>query len=542
MDSKFKIFKDPVYGYIKIPHSIVNDIIDTPEFQRLRRISQTSYFPVYPSSNHNRFCHSIGVYYLGVMVSNALLNSLKERYSDFYKKNKGDIDNLFNLFILACLLHDVGHAPFSHTLEDYFRTDDDWDKIDEDLSRAVGDQVFSKDIKIENFKFAKPHEIVSATIGLIKYSDLFKNSEEKSFFARCITGYLYSENDKITSLKNILIKMLNSDVFDVDKLDYLIRDSFTAGFQSVSIDYKRFLKSFVVYEEKNVFNYAITKSGISVLENIIYAHDYERKWIQCHPVVVYHSSLLVENISSLLNRLNINAKNLFNRKALTIEGEKIDDNITLRLLSDDDIMFLLKTKLSNDEINRLFSRSKSMKPLWKSEAEYNAIFKNSKIQVDLKVLEDIFLSMTRLLKEKDLGLKLDNSFYKKFSSEYDKILKQKNVNEARLKQYKMAKAGFDAFKEFAESNSMDFVFKFVKRDVFSSNFNRVNFGDFVIELTFGNKKSYFLFKELFNKLSQKNSDNIYYYYVFYNKATKEFRVDSLFKELVKHYLMELNEV
>ena len=60
-----KKFKDPIYGYIKIPKTIVTRIIDTPEFQRLRYIKQTSYLPVYSAALHNRFIHSLGVYFLG---------------------------------------------------------------------------------------------------------------------------------------------------------------------------------------------------------------------------------------------------------------------------------------------------------------------------------------------------------------------------------------------------------------------------------------------------------------------------------------------
>ena len=63
-----KQFKDPIYGYVEIPRNYVSEIIDTAEFQRLRRIIQTSYSPLYPSAIHNRFVHSIGVYHLGHIV------------------------------------------------------------------------------------------------------------------------------------------------------------------------------------------------------------------------------------------------------------------------------------------------------------------------------------------------------------------------------------------------------------------------------------------------------------------------------------------
>ena len=73
-----KILKDPIYGYIPIEKSIVNDIIDSPAFQRLRHIGQTSYTPLYSAALHNRFVHSIGVYHLGNIASKALIDSIPD--------------------------------------------------------------------------------------------------------------------------------------------------------------------------------------------------------------------------------------------------------------------------------------------------------------------------------------------------------------------------------------------------------------------------------------------------------------------------------
>ena len=72
-----KRFKDPIYGYIEIPGNVVKEIIDTPEFQRLRYIKQTSYLPVYSAALHNRFIHSLGVYYLGVKAINSINKNAK---------------------------------------------------------------------------------------------------------------------------------------------------------------------------------------------------------------------------------------------------------------------------------------------------------------------------------------------------------------------------------------------------------------------------------------------------------------------------------
>jgi len=117
---KQKIFKDPIYGYISVPCDFVDTFIDHPVFQRLRRIIQTSYSPLYPTALHNRFVHSLGVYHLGRLALENIENSLKEATEkvtpDF------PLDNYKELFLAACLLHDIGHTPFSHIGEKFYET------------------------------------------------------------------------------------------------------------------------------------------------------------------------------------------------------------------------------------------------------------------------------------------------------------------------------------------------------------------------------------------------------------------------------------
>jgi len=110
-----KRFKDPIYGYVDIPKNVVSSIIDTPTFQRLRYIKQTSYLPVYSAALHNRFVHSLGVYHLGRKACATLM----ENSSEIIGEVSFDI-RVQKTFELACLLHDVGHAPFSHSGEDFY--------------------------------------------------------------------------------------------------------------------------------------------------------------------------------------------------------------------------------------------------------------------------------------------------------------------------------------------------------------------------------------------------------------------------------------
>ena len=240
-----KKFKDPIYGYIDIPDSLIFGIIDSPSFQRLRRIVQTSYAPLYSSAVHNRFVHSLGVYHLGRIAGETLSEEIiKKTVNEDDEPKKEAVRRLSFLFSVACLLHDVGHAPFSHTGEDfYLEPNSDPSAIHKILKDVIDDDSFSKDVPVDKSVAAAPHEIMSAIIGVKEYKSVFNDNEEKSFFARCITGYKYTVSSKENSIRNCFIGLLNSKVIDVDKLDYLIRDAYITGFDTVKIDYYRLLTS-----------------------------------------------------------------------------------------------------------------------------------------------------------------------------------------------------------------------------------------------------------------------------------------------------------
>lgn len=97
-----KQFKDPIYGYVCIPKTIVNDIIGTPEFQRLRYIKQTSYLPVYSAALHNRFVHSLGVYFLGRIASESLFRNSKDILEDCHINS--DTKDFFSLHAYCMML------------------------------------------------------------------------------------------------------------------------------------------------------------------------------------------------------------------------------------------------------------------------------------------------------------------------------------------------------------------------------------------------------------------------------------------------------
>ncbi|WP_256379875.1 HD domain-containing protein [Desulfitobacterium sp. PCE1] len=159
----------------------MRSIIDTACFQRLRNIRQTSYAPLYPASFHNRFIHSIGVYHLGRKVFNTVRNSV----DCLEQMSNEEMDNIKRIFELACLLHDVGHAPFSHTGERFFLEDAaNSPAIYASLRELVSDDEFSNDFDYyyNNAKVAAPHEIMSCIVALNVFKGHFKEASERAFF------------------------------------------------------------------------------------------------------------------------------------------------------------------------------------------------------------------------------------------------------------------------------------------------------------------------------------------------------------------------
>lgn len=273
----------------------MNGIIDTACFQRLRRIIQTSYSPLYSSAVHNRFVHSMGVFHLGEIASTQVITEIEKKYQFEF-----DVKRIGEIFMIACLLHDVGHAPFSHTGEEFYLDDDKkFTGVHNKLIEVVSAGKFAEDVPKEKTAAAAPHEIMSSIVGLISFPEFFLNENEREFFARCITGYKYSEKSDENDIRNCFIQLLNSKVIDVDKLDYLIRDAYITGFDTVSIDYERLLGALTIVKTDSGYELAYYKNAISVIENVVYAHDAERKWIQSHPIVIYETYILQHIIGHL---------------------------------------------------------------------------------------------------------------------------------------------------------------------------------------------------------------------------------------------------
>lgn len=459
---KMKQFKDPVYGYVEVKSSYI-PIINSAEFQRLRNIRQTGYASLYPSALHNRFVHSLGVFHLGRKAINYLWSNIEEQLKNNIT-DSCDWQEIKETFILSCLLHDIGHSPFSHTGEDFYNASTIFEKEFHDLIQSSS---FDNDMADKGT--GKPHEAMSAVIG-VNLLEKMGYSFEKEFFARAIMGIEYASKEMKYQIKNCLISMLNGSLIDVDKLDYLMRDAYVTGYSTMKIDYERLLSGYVITKIKTkangeIFRPAFKKSSLSIIENITYANDLERRWIQSNPTILYDCKL-VEHAIIQYNRYMMEKYeklkeygNVFNKVAISKEGFPKEDNVKLRLLCDDDIITFLKNEDESIIGEHYFSRDVRYKPLWKSEAEYILKVKEGIAPKKLENMLDVLRGSL-----KDFGLFFINE------SELQR-LKDEKAKEKQEKRDKYVRPIYlvNFFKEFAAANDFDFEFAITRESAFISN-------------------------------------------------------------------------
>lgn len=485
MNRQMKRLKDPIYGYIDIPTQISKEIIDSASFQRLRRIIQTSYSPLYASSIHNRFVHSLGVYFLGKIAADTLEQKIKEQEIELV-----NVENVKEIFLLACLLHDVGHAPFSHTGEKYYLDDTEGKKyvsIHEHLNKVVDSPIFAGDVPCEDSNSAAPHEIMSAIVAITAFPSFFKTQFDREFFSRCITGYKYSTNTQESSLYNCFISLLNGKVIDVDRLDYLIRDAFFTGFETVSVDYERLLTSLTVVEspdltgeeDEPLYELAYYKNAISVIENVVYAHDSERKWIQTHPIVLYEIYIIQHIINELNSTFQEKDQKLFSFETLSLEGKEFEDNLKISLMCDDDLIYLLKNKLNDPLSQEYFSRNLRRSPIWKSEAEYKANLKQEVAPRILNDLEKALKETEKYVQKNSATWIIDQTLFDALEKEIkniheDKSITNPNTKKNMLKTKESIKKIFCGLRQYAEEKGEEFDYVLLSASQFYSGFNKTD--------------------------------------------------------------------
>lgn len=233
--TQYKIFNDPIHGFITIPKGIILRLIDHPWVQRLRRIKQMGLgYLVFPAAEHSRFSHAIGA----MELAQRILNNLREKDTTISPAE-------YEGTLIAVLLHDVGHGPLSHTLEFNLIKDFHHEMMTLAIMRELNKQMNGElDIAIKIFTGQYP---------------------KKPFLSQLISSQL-----------------------DIDRLDYLKRDSFFTGVYEGSVGIERILKTMRVHKG----NMVIEKKGIYAIENYILARRLMYMQVYLHKTVLSADRLL----------------------------------------------------------------------------------------------------------------------------------------------------------------------------------------------------------------------------------------------------------
>jgi len=296
--NKLKILNDPIYGFITIPNPFIYDLVQHPYFQRLRRISQMGLsYLVYPGAHHTRFHHALGCMHIMQKAIEVL-------------KFKGILisDEEENALLIAILLHDIGHGPFSHAMEH---------SIVEDVNHEAISLLFMN----------KLNEEFEGKLSLA--IQIFKGEYHRKFMLQLISSQL-----------------------DMDRMDYLKRDSFYSGVAEGNISSDRLIQMMTVVDDRLV----IEEKGIYSVEKFLMA----RRLMYWQ--VYFHKTSLVAEL--ILTKVLKRAKELTQKgivlpcsePLLYFMQNKVElsafDNETLdkfAQLDDFDIISALKSWLKNDD-------------------------------------------------------------------------------------------------------------------------------------------------------------------------------------------------
>ena len=302
MTNKLKIINDPVHGFIKIPYEIIFDIMEHHCFQRLRRISQTGLLSlIFPGATHTRFHHAIGAMHL---MFNALEILKQKGVKISTEEEKGAM--------LAVLLHDVGHGPFSHALENILM--DNWHH--EKLSLLLMEQL--------NEEFSG-----ELTIAI----QMFQGKYHRKFFNQLISSQL-----------------------DVDRLDYLKRDSFYTGVSEGNINTQRILSTLNVLDDELVLD----EKGIYSIEHYLVARMFMYWQVYYHKAAVLAENLLIKimNRAKTLVSQNVkveaseNLKYFLYRESSTEATE--EDIARFMELDDTDVLQAIKSWKNHEDFVLLY--------------------------------------------------------------------------------------------------------------------------------------------------------------------------------------------
>lgn len=327
--NKLKILNDPIYGFIQIPNSLIFDIIEHPYFQRLRRITQMGFSNlVYPGANHTRFHHAIGCMHLMQKAVRVL------RF-----KQVAISEDEENALYIAILLHDIGHGAFSHALENSI------------VNNISHERISLKFMQILNEEF-------EGKLGLA--IEIFEGNYPRNFLCQLISSQL-----------------------DIDRLDYLKRDSFYTGVTEGNISSDRLIAMMNVNNDQLV----IEQKGIYSVEKFLIARRLMYWQVYLHKTGLVAEHILV-NILKRAKELSEKGVDLYASSSLSyfllnqINADNFSNDTleTFSKLDDFDVLSAIKEWTNHsDSVLALLSKMLVNRKLLKIEIQEDA-FKTQKIE------------------------------------------------------------------------------------------------------------------------------------------------------------------
>ncbi len=265
----YKTIQDTVHGSVKFSGPFL-ELIDCPEIQRLRGIKQLGLTNlVFPGANHTRLEHSIGAYHVAEKMSQQL--QLDEREKKTVKA--------------AALLHDVGHAPFSHTLEFIIENENNQDHMD------VTQELIKGERKIEDRDYSTIPEILeNHGIDPEKVAELIK---EKPDHVK-LTDFNVHEEQSYFGEERYMYQMIHGSL-DVDQLDYLLRDSHYTGAAHGIIDLERLIQTVEIYNG----NLVVSKGGVAAVEGMLVARGLMYSSVYFHKTARIAELMLAKAVDNL---------------------------------------------------------------------------------------------------------------------------------------------------------------------------------------------------------------------------------------------------
>ena len=298
-NNKLKILNDPIYGFITIPNELIFDVIQHKYFQRLRRVSQMGLtYLVYPGAHHTRFHHALGCMHL----MNSAIKVLQFKKVDISEEES-------TALLLAILLHDIGHGPFSHAME-----------------HSIVEGITHEEISL---KFM--NQLNSEFDGKLSLAiEIFKGAYKRKFFNQLISSQL-----------------------DMDRADYLKRDSFYTGVAEGNINSERLITMLNVVDNELV----IEDKGIYSVEKFLLARRLMYWQVYLHKTSLVAESLLVRVLKRakelVENGVEVEASKPFSYflqhkiNASNFEVETLD---IFAKLDDYDIVAAMKSWIDHDDV------------------------------------------------------------------------------------------------------------------------------------------------------------------------------------------------